>query len=268
MAARRSSGSIPMPRRYSWPAAALSRSSAPCGFRSSIIPPSPNARPPAWPSSRSIIPMRRQSTAARWRSRARTTARWPSAARAHRWNGRGRCGVSTRCRRSIIWLRRGGSTTRSPTRSGGPWRARTRRRRSPRPPVSPMRSPRSSPRTLLSCARRLARCHGDLHLGNIVLLDGAPVLFDAIEFDPKIATSDVLYDLAFLLMDLIERKLTPAANIVLNCYLNETRRAEDLDALAALPLFLSLRAAIRAKVAAARRALSAARAGAEQSARD
>ena len=117
-------------------------------------------------------------------------------------------------------------------------------------------------------AGRVARCHGDLHLGNIVLLDGAPVLFDAIEFDPKIATGDVLYDLAFLLMDLIERGLTPAANIVLNCYLNETRRAEDLDALAALPLFLSLRAAIRAKVAAARRALSAARAGAEQSARD
>jgi hypothetical protein len=117
-------------------------------------------------------------------------------------------------------------------------------------------------------AGRVARCHGDLHLGNIVLLDGAPVLFDAIEFDPKIATGDILYDLAFLLMDLIERKLTPAANIVLNCYLNETRRAEDLDALAALPLFLSLRAAIRAKVAAARRALSAARAGAEQSACD
>jgi aminoglycoside phosphotransferase family enzyme/predicted kinase len=117
-------------------------------------------------------------------------------------------------------------------------------------------------------AGRVARCHGDLHLGNIVLLDGAPVLFDAIEFDPKIATGDVLYDLAFLLMDLIERGLTQAANIVLNCYLNETRRAGDLDALAALPLFLSLRAAIRAKVAAARRALSAARAGAEQSARD
>jgi aminoglycoside phosphotransferase family enzyme/predicted kinase len=117
-------------------------------------------------------------------------------------------------------------------------------------------------------AGRVTRCHGDLHLGNIVLLDGAPVLFDAIEFDPKIATGDVLYDLAFLLMDLIERGLTPAANIVLNRYLNETRRAEDLDALAALPLFLSLRAAIRAKVAAARRALSAAHAGAEQSARN
>ena len=101
------------------------------------------------------------------------------------------------------------------------------------------------------------RCHGDLHLGNIVLLDGAPVLFDAIEFDPKFATGDVFYDLAFLLMDLIERDLRPAANIVLNRYLAETRRADDLDALAALPLFLSLRAAIRAKVAAERRAQGA-----------
>lgn len=117
-------------------------------------------------------------------------------------------------------------------------------------------------------AGRVARCHGDLHLGNIVLLDGAPVLFDAIEFDPKIATGDVLYDLAFLLMDLIERGLMPAANIVFNRYLSETRRAEDLDALAALPLFLSLRAAIRAKVSAARRTQRQARAATEQSARD
>jgi aminoglycoside phosphotransferase family enzyme/predicted kinase len=94
--------------------------------------------------------------------------------------------------------------------------------------------------------------HGDLHLGNIVLLDGRPVLFDAIEFSPLIASGDVLYDLAFLLMDLTERGLGAAANIVLNRYLVETKRAEDLDALAALPFFLSLRAAIRAKVTAAR----------------
>jgi aminoglycoside phosphotransferase family enzyme/predicted kinase len=117
-------------------------------------------------------------------------------------------------------------------------------------------------------AGRVARCHGDLHLGNIVLLDGEPVLFDAIEFDPAIATGDVLYDLAFLLMDLIERGLTPAANIVLNRYLSETRRVEDLDALAALPLFMSLRAAIRAKVTAARRKPDVANAAIEQSARD
>lgn len=96
------------------------------------------------------------------------------------------------------------------------------------------------------------RGHGDLHLGNIALIDGRPVPFDAIEFDPLIATGDVLYDLAFLLMDLIERELEPFATIVMNRYLAETRRLEDLDALAALPFFLSLRAAIRAKVTAAR----------------
>jgi aminoglycoside phosphotransferase family enzyme/predicted kinase len=99
---------------------------------------------------------------------------------------------------------------------------------------------------------RIRRGHGDLHLGNIVLIEGQPVLFDAIEFDPLIAAGDVLYDLAFLLMDLVERDLKDAANIVFNRYLAETRRADDLDALAGLPLFLSVRAAIRAKVTAAR----------------
>jgi len=98
----------------------------------------------------------------------------------------------------------------------------------------------------------IRRIHGDLHLGNIVLIDGKPVLFDAIEFSDIIATGDVFYDLAFLLMDLLERGLAPAANIVLNRYLTQTQRIENLDALATLPFFLSMRAAIRAKVTAAR----------------
>jgi uncharacterized protein len=100
--------------------------------------------------------------------------------------------------------------------------------------------------------RLVRRGHGDLHLGNVALIDGEPVAFDAIEFDPVIASGDVLYDLAFLIMDLIERGFIAAANVVLNRYLLETRRPEDLDALAALPLFLSLRAAIRAMVTAER----------------
>src|SRR5262245_41372516 len=98
----------------------------------------------------------------------------------------------------------------------------------------------------------IRRGHGDLHLGNIALIDGRPIPFDAVEFDPLIASGDVLYDLAFLLMDLVERRLDAAANVVLNRYLGETRRGADLDALAALPLFLSLRAAIRAMVTAAK----------------
>jgi uncharacterized protein len=94
------------------------------------------------------------------------------------------------------------------------------------------------------------RCHGDLHLRNIVLIDGEPTLFDAVEFSDEIASGDVLYDLAFLLMDLEERGLRASANRLFNRYL----APEPPDALAgliALPLFLSLRAAIRAKVEAA-----------------
>jgi aminoglycoside phosphotransferase family enzyme/predicted kinase len=98
----------------------------------------------------------------------------------------------------------------------------------------------------------IRRIHGDLHLGNIVLIGSRPVLFDAVEFSDIIASGDVFYDLAFLLMDLLERRLAPAANIVFNRYLAETRRVEDFDALAAMPFFLTTRAAIRAKVTAAR----------------
>ena len=98
----------------------------------------------------------------------------------------------------------------------------------------------------------IRRIHGDLHLGNIVLLEGRPVLFDAIEFSDIIASGDVMYDLAFLLMDLVERNLGEAANIVFNRYLIGGEADENLDALAALPFFLSMRAAIRAKVTAAR----------------
>jgi len=91
------------------------------------------------------------------------------------------------------------------------------------------------------------RCHGDLHLANIALVNGRPLLFDAIEFDPVIATTDVLYDLAFTLMDLIHFRNGAASNAVFNRYLADTPE-EKLDGLAALPLFLSMRAAIRAHV--------------------
>lgn len=91
------------------------------------------------------------------------------------------------------------------------------------------------------------RCHGDLHLANIVLIERKPVLFDAIEFDPTIASVDLLYDLAFPTMDFIRYGRHAAANALLNRYLAMTS-VENLDALAALPLFMSLRAAIRANV--------------------
>jgi uncharacterized protein len=98
----------------------------------------------------------------------------------------------------------------------------------------------------------IRRIHGDLHLGNIVLIGGQPVLFDAVEFSDIIASGDVFYDLAFLLMDLLERGLAAAANVVFNRYLAETRRVENFEALAAMPFFLATRAAIRAKVTVAR----------------
>ncbi len=95
---------------------------------------------------------------------------------------------------------------------------------------------------------KVKHCHGDLHLGNICLFEGRPTLFDAIEFSPDLARIDVLYDLAFLLMDLIHRGLGPFANQVLNRYLDLTG---DDEGLAALALFQSQRAAIRAHVTAA-----------------
>ena len=108
--------------------------------------------------------------------------------------------------------------------------------------------------------------HGDLHCSNIAVIDGRPQLFDAVEFDDAIATGDVLYDVAFLIMDLDTHGDRPAACRLLDRWLFESVRLEaigpalldgeevflaEIDALAALPLWLSIRAALRAKIAAA-----------------
>jgi hypothetical protein len=103
-----------------------------------------------------------------------------------------------------------------------------------------------------SAAGLVRRCHGDLHLNNIVLWHGRPVLFDAVEFDDELATVDTLYDLAFLLMDLDRNGQRQAANIVLNRYLWRSNALLDLKGLRALALFLGLRAGIRAMVTAER----------------
>jgi len=108
-------------------------------------------------------------------------------------------------------------------------------------------------------AGAIRRCHGDLHLRNIVLIDGKPVPFDAIEFSERIANIDVLYDLSFALMDLCERRLRPLANRLLNEWLwrvAELPRASHEEALALLPMFLSRRASIRAFVDASMAAVS------------
>ncbi len=96
---------------------------------------------------------------------------------------------------------------------------------------------------------KVRRCHGDLHLGNIVVIDGRPTPFDCIEFDDRMAEIDVLYDLAFPLMDLLHGGLGREASILFNRYFDRT---QETDGVAALPFFLSVRAAIRAHVAARR----------------
>ena len=96
-------------------------------------------------------------------------------------------------------------------------------------------------------AGKVRRCHGDLHLRNICLLDGEPRLFDCIEFNDQIATVDTLYDLAFLLMDLWHRGLAEFANLVMNRYLDE---ADDEDGFVLLPFLMAVRAAVRAHVTA------------------
>jgi aminoglycoside phosphotransferase family enzyme/predicted kinase len=96
---------------------------------------------------------------------------------------------------------------------------------------------------------KIRRCHSDLHLRNICLFAGKPTLFDCLEFSEDLATIDVLYDLAFLLMDLWARHLTTLANRTLNRYLDWT---DDADGLGLLPFFMALRAEVRAHVLATR----------------
>lgn len=102
-------------------------------------------------------------------------------------------------------------------------------------------------RALLEERRRggfVRRCHGDLHLGNVCLVEGRPTLFDCIEFSDELACIDTLYDFAFALMDLWERGERTLANRLFNRY--EAQRF-DGPGLALLPLFLGARSAIRAK---------------------
>lgn len=95
------------------------------------------------------------------------------------------------------------------------------------------------------------QCHADLHLGNILLENGRPVLFDCIEFNDVLSDIDVQYDLAFLLMDLDFRRRRDAAVRVLSAYADEGLRSFGpglLKGLAALPLMMAVRAGVRTHV--------------------
>lgn len=91
----------------------------------------------------------------------------------------------------------------------------------------------------------IRECHGDMHLHNMAIFDGRPMLFDAIEFNPYLSHIDVISDLAFLLMDLEYRGLTPQSRRILNRYLEKTG---DYEAVALLAFYKTYRAMVRAKV--------------------
>lgn len=90
------------------------------------------------------------------------------------------------------------------------------------------------------------RGHGDLHLRNLCLFGGTVTAFDALEFDEFLACGDVLYDVAFLLMDLRAHGLEAQASCAMNVYLDRLRM--EPHALALLAPFMALRAAIRMSV--------------------
>ncbi|MFM7287487.1 MAG: AAA family ATPase [Cyanobium sp.] len=96
-------------------------------------------------------------------------------------------------------------------------------------------------------AGRVRECHGDLHLGNMLLLDGRIQVFDCLEFSPSLRWIDVISDMAFLVMDLEERGAPVLANRLLNAWLGETG---DYDGLRLWRWYSSYRAMVRAKVAA------------------
>lgn len=90
-------------------------------------------------------------------------------------------------------------------------------------------------------------CHGDMHLRNLAWLERGPIAFDCIEFNPQLRWIDVISDIAFLVMDLQQRKNYQLASRFLNSYLEITG---DYAGLSVLSFYLCYRAMVRAKVAA------------------
>jgi predicted kinase len=92
---------------------------------------------------------------------------------------------------------------------------------------------------------KIKECHGDLHLKNICWWHDKIQLFDRIEFNESLQFVDVIYDVAFTVMDLEARKRRDFSNLFLNTYLEQTG---DWEGLQVLPLYLSRQAYVRAKV--------------------
>ena len=92
---------------------------------------------------------------------------------------------------------------------------------------------------------KIRECHGDLHLNNICIYKGEIQFFDRIEFNKEFRNIDVIYDLAFLIMDLHHKNQSAIATRVMNEYLEQTG---DYDGAALLSFYACLRAYIRGKV--------------------
>lgn len=101
-------------------------------------------------------------------------------------------------------------------------------------------------RAAAGCVRE---CHGDLHLGNIVLLDDEPTPFDCIEFSAALRWIDVISEISFTVMDLLQRGQSQLAWRLLNAYLEPTG---DYSGVGVLRFYLAYRAMVRAKIAAIR----------------
>ena len=146
---------------------------------------------------------------------------------------------ATRCAASCCSTRRACATFHR--RRAGIWRPHDARLRALLQKHGPLLDARHA-------RGKTRRCHGDLTLRNICVVDGAPTPFDCIEFSDELAAIDVLYDLAFLLMDLHRVGESGLANFALNRYLDWR---DECDGLGLLPFFMSLRATIRAHIGAA-----------------
>jgi aminoglycoside phosphotransferase family enzyme/predicted kinase len=91
----------------------------------------------------------------------------------------------------------------------------------------------------------IRECHGDLHLGNIAIVDEKILIFDCIEFNESFRWIDTMSELAFLLMDLQDQQQDEFASHLLNRYLEKTG---DYDGLIIIRFYMSYRAMVRAKV--------------------
>ncbi|NET33179.1 MAG: AAA family ATPase [Cyanothece sp. SIO1E1] len=91
----------------------------------------------------------------------------------------------------------------------------------------------------------IRECHGDLHLGNICYWQDQILPFDCIEFNEPFRYVDVMYDVAFVVMDLQARQRPDLSNVFLNEYVEQTG---DWEGLQVLPLYISRQAYVRAKV--------------------